>query len=509
MVGNAEGEGDDEKQCEMLLQAVGDSDTVAQGVALLQSVGEGEPVAQDDALPQTVVVPLPPEVLGEAPADGEEAIEAEGPLLAELLDVGEVETLRHSVGEGEGVAQGEAEAQLLYEGEALLTPVRVPHAEGVLQPLLLKETLTLREPPPPPDEGDMEAEEQGEELAVEQGVALSEAVPQDERLPLSEGVTELVPHGEALMLLEVLLVPQTEAVGEGVAQLLADSVKDTLEVVEPLAVGVTAPFDAVCDALMQPLGDKVLLAVPEAQKVALSVGDTDEEAVSVPLPQELTEALDVPQPLKEPVAERDGDSVPLLHCERLLVCESVTVAQPVELPDSEPLSVPLPQALALALTQAVVDPVAQLLLDAEAVPHVDGVVLPLADALPQAHGVPVGEGVAQTLTVGEAVALLLAQYVLLPVPQDVGLLEVHCDRLADALAVDVGQAVPLSEGVALSVAQPLPEPDPVPVAAKDGEELLVGDTVEDADTHVVDDAVQQLEVVALTVLLRLEVALLE
>ena len=359
--------------------------------AVEQTVGDIVSVPEPDAVGDRVVEVL---TVGDTEELGEPVEERHLEVVGLTLAVSEEETVavEHALGEGESVLEPEAVGERVVEAQAegdtvpLMEPVEERHLDDVGLALVLREgdsvaveqTLSV-------GESVLQPEEEGER--DEEGDAVGETVPLVE--PVEERHLEVV--GLALVLREddadtveqtvgeIVSVPEPEAVGDRVAEVLTEG--DTEELVEPVEerhlddVGLPLELrEGDSDAVEQTLGEGESVLQLEEE------GERDEEGHTVVDGDTLADTED----------ERHLDVVGLA----LALREEVTVPEEHTLGEGE--SEPQPETVGDRVAEVLTEGETDTLGEAVEERHLDAVGLPLE------HSVDDTVTVEQALSVGES-----------------------------------------------------------------------------------------------------------
>ena len=453
---------DEQLEAELEAAAVDEVQGLAEELLLPRSVavGAGERELVPEADGQSVAALLRLAVVvgrglpeGRELADMQWVMEGDGVLLALRQDV--------------ALALEDRSEEWDAEGQADEMPLRLGVEVGQGLPLCAALTDPLRVA-----EGDVLALplRQEEELELGLGGGKGEVEAQGVAPPLRLGVEE----AQELPLCEVLTVPLREALGEDVPLALRQAVGLPLGLRE-------ADKDADAQVLAKPLR----LGVEEAQGLPHWVALTQplREGLGEDVPLALRQAVGLPLGLRN--GDRDADAQPLSTLLRLCVDEAhglplwevLPVPLREMLGEAVPLALRHPEALPLGLREldkeAEAQPVATLLLlgvdDAQGQPVLEGLTVPLREA------------------VGEAVPLALRQAVGLPLGHR------EADKDADAqavatplrLCVEDAQGLPLWETLTVPLRVALGED--VPLALRQAVVVPLGQAVDEALTEVQRD----------------------
>ena len=421
-------------------------------------VGVGLPVLVAVADLEAVVLPvglLLPLLEGEAPAVREAVDEPETVLLLDRVLVGEREAVPVPVPEPVGVGVGEG----VRDG--------VPVLESELLPLLEGEAPAVREAVGDPETVLLEEREVVDE---------TESVPDAEPVPVvgwglgvgqSLGGDTLLEMGGALAAPVLLLVPETDTVGEPVAVLLSDTVPEAV----PEAVSEAVP-EAEAPIVAEEVGVGVSEAVLLLVRVSLPVAVGDAEGLSVALPDWLVEEEGV----GVVVAVVEADVVGVAVAEADVVGVAVTEAEVVGVAAAVPVPVPVPEAEAPIVTEEVGVGVSEEVLLLVRVPlpvavgDAEPLAVPLSVWVQERVGVGVGE--AEVEAVAGEDALAVTEAVTVAVTVAVG--EALVDPVAVPVALTVADGVGDELGVEVAVAQAVVEEEALAVAVMVGEVEGVG-----------------------------------
>ena len=460
VVGVTEKESPTVAEREGVTVALWDGDSEAEG----QKVPVGEPEAVPHEVGDPEKVPLP---------------------VKEVVTVAECEGHPEAEREAQEVGLEDAENVAVAAPERLCEALAVPHSEGVLDGVALREGVAHEE-----CEGEAVLE------VDSRGVGVIEALREPQGVAVADAHVVCVLEGEMVLLPLAVKVAVEEAHREGVVDALGVCVVDAVTVEEPL-------MDWEGDTLLLPL--TVVLADRERLGVEdpVTVEDAEAQWLGVVLPENegvtVAEALAVLEEEKQLVAEAVGDAV----AQALADVHVVPLAVMVELADRHTLAVE--EGLAERVTVEEPDTVAL----AVAVPVTEAVVLPVA--LP----VAVEVAVALPLAVALAVRLTVAVEDTLAVEDAVEVEEAVAEAVLEAVAVavEVADVEEVLEEVAVAVALPVADalPDSVAVADVDAVELPVEllVAVEDAEAVAVREAVAEDVAVREDVVVEVAVALLD
>jgi hypothetical protein len=416
------------------------------GVGVGEGVRDGVPVLESELLPL---------LEGEAPAVREAVDEPETVLLLDRVLVGEREAVPVPVPEPVGVGVGEG----VRDG--------VPVLESELLPLLEGEAPAVREAVGDPETVLLEEREVVDE---------TESVPDAEPVPVvgwglgvgqSLGGDTLLEMGGALAAPVLLLVPETDTVGEPVAVLLSDTVPEAV----PEAVSEAVP-EAEAPIVTEEVGVGVSEAVLLLVRVSLPVAVGDAEGLSVALPDWLVEEEGV----GVVVAVVEADVVGVAVAEADVVGVAVTEAEVVGVAAAVPVPVPVPEAEAPIVTEEVGVGVSEEVLLLVRVPlpvavgDAEPLAVPLSVWVQERVGVGVGE--AEVEAVAGEDALAVTEAVTVAVTVAVG--EALVDPVAVPVALTVADGVGDELGVEVAVAQAVVEEEALAVAVMVGEVEGVG-----------------------------------
>ena len=235
-----------------------------------------------------------------------------------------------------------------------------------------------------------------------------------------------------------------------------------------------ADRDAVPEALFEPVPEGDMLfeplavadAVPETEKDAVPEGEPG--VLCEPVGDALVETVSVDEPLRDGVALVDGEAAPEADSEFVALCEKLLDEEPVA--ESEPGALRVPVGDVLAETVSVGEPLRDgvALVDGEAVPEADSEFVALCEKLLDEEAVAEGVGID-----GKALCDTVCEELTVPLREPEPVAEPLGEAVSEAVAdVDVdgeAVAVPLSDG------EGVPDPllDAVSEAVAEGEDDCV------------------------------------